>query len=79
MVDRTGITSGEYNFAFEYSRSLPPSGYLTLPPSTGVPSYPPSAPSLSVMIEQEMGLKLEATRVPMNVLVIDRAEKPSDN
>jgi uncharacterized protein (TIGR03435 family) len=78
VIDRTRITSGEYTFMFQYSRSLPPSVLLTLPQGT-TPIYSPTAPSLSQALEQELGLKLEAMRVPTDVLVIDRAERPSEN
>jgi uncharacterized protein (TIGR03435 family) len=78
VVDRTRITGGEYTFMFQYSRSLPPSVLLTLPQGT-TPIHPVTAPSLSQALEQELGLKLEAMRVPTEVLVIDRVEKPSEN
>jgi uncharacterized protein (TIGR03435 family) len=78
VVDRTSITAGEYTFIVQYSRSLSPSGLLTLPQGT-TPIHPPTAPSLSHALEQELGLKLEATRVPTEVLVIERVEKPSEN
>jgi uncharacterized protein (TIGR03435 family) len=29
--------------------------------------------------QDQLGLKLESTKVPTNVIVIDKAEKPSDN
>jgi uncharacterized protein (TIGR03435 family) len=38
-----------------------------------------TAPSLSQALEQELGLKLEPLRVPTEILVIDRVEKPSEN
>jgi uncharacterized protein (TIGR03435 family) len=38
-----------------------------------------SSPSLFTALEEELGLKLEATRAPMEFLVIERVEKPSEN
>jgi uncharacterized protein (TIGR03435 family) len=36
----------------------------------------PSRPSLFALLEEQLGLKLEATKGPVEFLVIDRAEKP---
>lgn len=38
-----------------------------------------NAPSLFAAIQEQLGLKLEATRGPVPVLLIDHAEKPSEN
>lgn len=45
------------------------------------PSTPASTPGVSVfgVVEEQLGLKLEARKVPTEVLVIDGAEKPSAN
>jgi bla regulator protein blaR1 len=63
IVDETGL-SGAYDFTFQ------------------VPSLPPIEASgriLSAALEQQLGLKLEPRTVPMEVLVIDHVEKPSQN
>jgi uncharacterized protein (TIGR03435 family) len=38
-----------------------------------------SSPSLFTAIQEQLGLRLEATKGPVEILVIDRAEKPSAN
>lgn len=38
-----------------------------------------SAPDLFAALEEQLGLKIQLTRVPLNVLVIDQAGKPSEN
>jgi uncharacterized protein (TIGR03435 family) len=43
------------------------------------PSPEPSGPSKLSAIQKQLGLKLEPQTVPMEVLVIDHSEKPSEN
>lgn len=52
--------------------------------SFGVRIQPPAnsadaPPDLFTAIQQEVGLKLESTKAPVDVLVIDQVEKPSAN
>jgi uncharacterized protein (TIGR03435 family) len=42
-------------------------------------SSAPEAPAIFTAIQEQLGLKLEAGRISAEVLVIDSAEKPSDN
>jgi uncharacterized protein (TIGR03435 family) len=39
----------------------------------------PNGPSLFTLIPEQLGLKLVSTKAPIEVLVIDYAEKPSVN
>jgi uncharacterized protein (TIGR03435 family) len=39
----------------------------------------PDGPSLFTVLQKELGLKLESKKVPTELLVIDKAEKPSEN
>ncbi len=52
---------------------------LSWTPETGPCSETSSAPSIFTAIQQQMGLRLESTRGPVAVVVIDRLEKPSAN
>ena len=47
------------------------------PPAAG--DNPDAAPDLFAAFQQQLGLKLEPTRAPVDVMVIDKVEKPSEN
>ena len=76
VVDRTGITD-YFNITLEFA---PDSDARTAngPP---VPQPPPAgdAPSIFTALQEQLGLKLESTRAPVDVLVIDGASRPTEN
>jgi len=49
------------------------------PTGVPLPAEPGDAPSIFVAIQDELGLKSEAARGPVEFLVIDQVEKPSEN
>lgn len=42
-------------------------------------SHAPNAPSLMTALREQLGLRLESTRAPVEVLVIDRVQRPTEN
>ena len=40
---------------------------------------PDAGPSVFSAVQEQLGLKLESSRAPVEVLVIDRLERPSEN
>jgi uncharacterized protein (TIGR03435 family) len=73
VVDKTGLT-GRYDFKLAWTPDESQFGGMA-PRET-----PESAePDLFTAIQQQLGLKLEATRGPVDVFVIDKVERPSDN
>ena len=73
VVDRTGLT-GRYDFDLEWAPDETQFGGEVPPASSEAPSAP-----LFSAIQQQLGLRLEATRGPVEALVVDKAERPSAN
>jgi len=73
VVDRTGLTD-RYDFALKW---MPDDsqfgGHMQFP------EVKDSLPSLFTAIQEQLGLKLEPMKAPVDVLVIDHVEKPSAN
>ena len=57
----------------EFPAEVPPG---QLPPGATPPPVDPDAPNLFTAIQEQLGLKLEATKGPVEVWVIDSIEKP---
>jgi uncharacterized protein (TIGR03435 family) len=72
VVDRTGLT-GPYDFVMTFAPE-PPRG--PLPPGVELPPVDPNAPSLFTAIQEQLGLRLEATKGPVEVLVVDSVDRP---
>ena len=73
VIDQTGI-SGRYDFDLEWLPDETQFGGLGLKPNPDMPK-----PDLFAAVQQQLGLKLEATRGPVDVLVVDHSERPSEN
>ncbi len=73
VVNKTGLT-GKYDFDLEWA---PDETQL----NGDVPAAPSDAPSapLFTAVQEQLGLKLEATRGPVQAIVVDGAEKPVEN
>jgi len=91
VVDKTG-ESGLYDFDLKFAGDPPPNFFPAAPPQPTPPPQsipplpvPPPAPQalpgapLSVAVEEQLGLKLESTRMPIEVLIIQSVERPSEN
>ena len=80
VVDKTGL-SGEYEFTLDYTPENMPSPFSGAP--DGEPKPPTQVdqggPSLFTAVEEQLGLKLEATKGMVDVIVIDHIDQPSEN
>jgi len=78
VVDKTGLT-GNYSFALKWTPE--PGASPMGGPGGGAPPPPveDGAPSFFTAIQEQLGLKLESQKGPVEVLVVDGAELPSEN
>jgi uncharacterized protein (TIGR03435 family) len=73
VVDKTGLT-GRYDFDLEWAPDETQFGGEIIAAPADSQDLP-----LFTAIQQQLGLKLEATRGPIQALVVDTAERPSAN
>jgi uncharacterized protein (TIGR03435 family) len=80
VEDKTGLT-GSYDFTLKYwlNLILVGPGGTPDPQSVAAAAEPAGGPSLMTAIQQQLGLKLESTKGPLEVVVIDHIERPSGN
>jgi uncharacterized protein (TIGR03435 family) len=67
VLDKTNL-KGSYNFSLKF-----------LDPRIPHPTDDGSVPDLFTAVQEQLGLKLEAAKEPVEVLVIDHMERPSAN
>jgi len=77
VVNQTGL-AGKYDFTLKWTpdETQFASFGVRIPPPTDNADAPPD---LFTAVQQQLGLKLEPTKAPVDVLVIDHVEKPSEN
>jgi uncharacterized protein (TIGR03435 family) len=83
IVDQTGL-KGKYDFTLQWAPDQRPAGMLMGPegPKPATDNAPPpdtSGPSIFTAIQEQLGLKLESTKGPVEIIVIDHVEQPSEN
>jgi len=85
VVDKTGLT-GKYDYSWQFVPSAAQIRQFGGAPadggsggvSSGIPADPDGT-DLFTAVQEQLGLKLESGKGPVEVIVIDHIEKPSDN
>jgi uncharacterized protein (TIGR03435 family) len=73
VIDKTGLGKF-YDFKLAFAPELPPGANTeNLPPGLA------DRPTIFVALKEQLGLKLEAQKGPVEIYVIDHAEKPAAN
>jgi uncharacterized protein (TIGR03435 family) len=77
VVDKTGI-AGEFDFTLQWTPDETQFAGMGIhvPPPVDNPNAPPG---LFTAIQEQLGLMLEPQKIPSEVLVIDHAERPTEN
>lgn len=72
VIDRTGLT-GLYDFVLRWSPEQRPGGSAGGAPTTAAPE----GPSFFTALRDQLGMKLDAQRGPVDYLVVDHVERPT--
>ena len=83
IIDRTGL-AGYFNIKLEWTPDpgQGTGGPFGGPPPPGVEAPPapdPNGPSIFTAIQEQLGLRLESEKGPVELIVIDHVDKPSEN
>jgi uncharacterized protein (TIGR03435 family) len=76
VIDRTGLT-GRYDFTLDYAPSIAGPG----PKDAGSPEAASefSGPSIFTALQEQLGLKVEPSKGPVEILIVERLEQPTEN
>jgi uncharacterized protein (TIGR03435 family) len=76
VVDQTGLT-GNYDLMLRW---MPDEAQMAqLQPDAPKPTVADSGPSIFAALQEQLGLKLESAKGPVEALVIDHIERPTEN
>jgi uncharacterized protein (TIGR03435 family) len=83
VVDETGLT-GNYDFTLQWTPDdragpMPDASQGGGARSEDAPPPDSSRPSIFTAVQEQLGLKLESRKIPVEMLVIDHVEAPSEN
>jgi uncharacterized protein (TIGR03435 family) len=74
VVDKTGLTG-----RFAFTLAFTPDRMPTEAPPPGIPPIDPNGPSLFTALQEQLGLKLEPAKAPVDVLVVDSVDHPTED
>jgi bla regulator protein blaR1 len=79
VVDQTGLT-GNFDVSVEFSMEATRNAMRAAAPSSA-DAAPEPLPGITFTdaVREQLGLKLESTKAPVPMLVIDHIERPSEN
>ena len=78
VLDKTGLKE-RYDFQLKYAPEGRGFGPGPGPGGAEPPPVDPNMPSLFTALQEQLGLKLESERGPVEIVVIDRVEQPTED
>jgi uncharacterized protein (TIGR03435 family) len=88
VLDQTGL-QGNYDFTLKWTPDPSMGGMMAGPPGGGPPGGGPgpdappppdaSGPSIFTAVQEQLGLRLESTKGPVEIIIVEHVEKPSEN
>ena len=78
VVDKTGLT-GAYDIDLKWTPTPDQLPQGPPPPGFELPAIDPNGPSLFTALQEQLGLKLDAERGPVQVLVVGKLVQPTEN
>jgi uncharacterized protein (TIGR03435 family) len=85
VVDQTGLGTARWDFILKWTPDGPRPGAGAAAQPGGAPTPAPAGndvdapPDIFAAFQQQLGLKLQSTKASVDVLVIDKVDKPSAN
>lgn len=76
VLDKTGLT-GRYDFTWNFNQSAAPGGGRGGPAGAAPADSEPA--SIFTVLQEELGLKLDSGKGPVEIIVIDHIERPEGN
>jgi uncharacterized protein (TIGR03435 family) len=76
VVNHTGL---EGNFDYKMEWTPDPSPSIPSDSPEGAAAADPGGPSLAAALLEQLGLRLESKKAPVEIIVIDRVSKPTEN
>jgi uncharacterized protein (TIGR03435 family) len=73
-VDHTGL-AGNWEFELTFAAEVPSPG--ALPPGVDPPAVDANAPDLFTAVREQLGIRIESTKGPVEMLVIDSVSQPT--
>lgn len=81
VIDKTGLM-GKYDFTLQWTDEGPTplfKGSDSSSPQRTDPAPDATGPSIFMALQEQLGLRLQSAKGPVETLVVDRVEMPSEN